>query len=86
MNTAKLRNKTSFHYNTETSLLHQNRCHLSLFSTTKKFIYKFVSSNLMQKYFWSKKVWPSKVESYLELNALTGWEQEDMISEYCQGA
>ena len=40
----------------------------------------------MQKHLWSKKVWPSKVESYLELNALTGWEQLDMISEYCQGA
>ena len=31
-----------------------------------------------------KKVQPSKVESYLELNAWTDW-QQDLISEYGQG-
>ena len=29
---------------------------------------------------------PSKVESYLEVNALTDWQQQDLISEYDQGA
>ena len=35
--------------------------------------------------FGIKKVQPSKVESYLEGNAWTDWQQEDMISEYSQG-
>ena len=29
-----------------------------------------------------KKVWPSKVELYLELNSWTDWQQHDLISEY----
>ena len=29
---------------------------------------------------------PSKVESYLEVNAYTDWRQQDLISEYGQGA
>ena len=33
-----------------------------------------------------KKVWPSKVESYLEMNVWTDWWQQDFISEYTQGA
>ena len=32
-----------------------------------------------------KKAWPSKVESYLEVNASTDWRQQDLISEYGQG-
>ena len=31
-------------------------------------------------------MWPSKVESYLELNASTHWLQQDLISECGQGA
>ena len=31
--------------------------------------------------FGVKKVWLSKVESYLEVNALTDWQQKDVISE-----
>ena len=38
----------------------------------------------MQNTFGVKKVQPSKVESYLEVNAWTGWQQEDLISEYTQ--
>ena len=34
--------------------------------------------------FGVKKVRPSKVESYLELNAWTDWWQQDLISEYDQ--
>ena len=33
-----------------------------------------------------KKVRPSKVESYLEVNACTNWWQQDLISEYSQEA
>ena len=33
-----------------------------------------------------KKVQSSKVQSYLEVNAWTDWWQQDMISEYGQGA
>ena len=33
-----------------------------------------------------KNVWPSKVESYLEVYAWTDWQQEDLISEYGHGA
>ena len=33
-----------------------------------------------------KKVQPSKVESYLEVSAWTDWQQQDLISEYGQGA
>ena len=32
--------------------------------------------------FGVKKVWPSKVESYLEVNAWADWRQQDLISEY----
>ena len=41
----------------------------------------------MQKHLWYgyKKVRPSKVESYLEVNAWTDWWQQDMISKYGQG-
>ena len=39
----------------------------------------------MQKHLWCKKVQPSKVESYLEVNAWTDWRQQDLISEYGQG-
>ena len=39
----------------------------------------------MQKHFAVKKVRPSKVESYLEVNVWTGWRQQDLISEYGQG-
>ena len=35
--------------------------------------------------FGVKKVYPSKAESYLELNAWTEWQQQDLISEYGQG-
>ena len=31
------------------------------------------------------KVWPSKIESYLEVNAWTDWQQEDLMSQYSQG-
>ena len=41
-------------------------------------------NNLMQKHLWCKKVWPSKIESYLEVNTLTDWRQQDLISEYGQ--
>ena len=41
---------------------------------------------LMQKHLQCKKVQLSKVESYLEVNARTDWRQEDLISEYGQGA
>ena len=41
---------------------------------------------LMQKHLRCKKVRPSKVESYLEVNALRDWRQQDLISEYGQGA
>ena len=34
--------------------------------------------------FGVKKVQPSKVESYLEENTQTDWQQEDLISEYSQ--
>ena len=33
-----------------------------------------------------KKVWPSKVESYLEINVWTDYQQLDLISEYGQEA
>ena len=33
-----------------------------------------------------RKVQPSKVESYLDVNALRGWQQQDLILEYSQGA
>ena len=39
----------------------------------------------MQKTFGIKKVWPSKVELYLEVNAWTYWWQQDLISEYAYG-
>ena len=32
-----------------------------------------------------KKAWPSKVESYLEVNASADWQQQDLISECSQG-
>ena len=32
-----------------------------------------------------KKVWLSKVESYLEVNARIDWRQQDLITEYDQG-
>ena len=35
--------------------------------------------------FGVKKAWPSKVESYLEVNAQTDWGQEDLISESGKG-
>ena len=35
---------------------------------------------------WCKKVQPSKVESYLEVNAQTDWQQEHLVSEYSAGA
>ena len=35
--------------------------------------------------FGVKKMQPSKVESYLEMNARTDWSQQDLISEYDQG-
>ena len=35
--------------------------------------------------FGVKKVWPSKVESYMEVNAWTDWWQQDNILEYGQG-
>ena len=40
----------------------------------------------MQKHLQYKKVQPSKVESYLEVNVWTDWWQQDLISEYGQGA
>ena len=36
--------------------------------------------------FGVKKVQPSKVESYLEVNVWTDWQQQDLISEFSQGA
>ena len=39
----------------------------------------------MQNIFGATKSEPSKVESYLEVNAWTDWWQEDLISEYTQG-
>ena len=39
----------------------------------------------MQKHLQCKKLWPSKVESYLEVNTWTDWQQQDMISKYVQG-
>ena len=36
--------------------------------------------------FGVKKVQPSKFESYLEVNAWTDWQQQDLISEYGQKA
>ena len=36
---------------------------------------------LMQNAFGVKKVWPSKVESYLAVNAWTDQQQQDLISE-----
>ena len=41
---------------------------------------------LMQKHFWCKKVLPSKVESYLEVNTWADCRQEDLISECSQGS
>ena len=38
----------------------------------------------MQKHLWCKKVWASKVKSYLELNTCTDWQQQDLITEYGQ--
>ena len=40
----------------------------------------------MQKHLQCKKVRPSKVESYLEVNASRDWRQQDLILEYGQGA
>ena len=40
----------------------------------------------MQKHLLCKKVWPSKVESYLKVNVQTDCKQQDLISEYGQGA
>ena len=31
-----------------------------------------------------KKMWPSKLESYLEMNALADWQQQNLISKYSQ--
>ena len=39
----------------------------------------------MQKHLQCKKAWPSKLESYLEVNAWTNKWQQDLISEYDQG-
>ena len=39
----------------------------------------------MQNTFAVEKVWPSKVESYLEVNAWADLQQQDLISEYGQG-
>ena len=39
----------------------------------------------MQKHLRRKKVRPSKVESYLELNIQADWRQQDLISECGQG-
>ena len=36
--------------------------------------------------FGVKKVRPSKVESYLEVNTRAEWQQQNVISEYTQGA
>ena len=40
---------------------------------------------LMQNTFGVNKAWPSKVESYLEVNTRTDWWQQDLTSEYDQG-
>ena len=40
----------------------------------------------MQKYLQCKNVQPSKVESYMEVNARTDQQQQDLIPEYGQGA
>ena len=37
------------------------------------------------KHLQCKKVWPSKIDSYLEVNAWTDWRHQDLISEYSQG-
>ena len=36
--------------------------------------------------FGVKKAQSSKVESYLEVNAWTDWQQQDLVTEYGQGA
>ena len=40
---------------------------------------------LCKNTFGAKKVQPSKVESYLEVDAWTDWRQQYLISEYSQG-
>ena len=40
---------------------------------------------LMQKHLRCRKVQPSKVESYLEVNTWADWRQQDLISECSQG-
>ena len=39
----------------------------------------------MQKTFGVKKVWPSKAESYMEMNVCTDFWEQDLILEYGQG-
>ena len=43
------------------------------------------NKELMQKHLWCEKVEPSKVESYLAVNAWTDLQYQDLISEYGQG-
>ena len=40
---------------------------------------------LMQKHIQCKKVWPGKVDSYLEVKAWTDCQQQDIISQYGWG-
>ena len=45
----------------------------------------YVYNILCKNTFGVKKVHPSKVELYLEMNTHTEWCQQDLISEYGQG-
>ena len=44
-------------------------------------VYHFVENNLMKNHLRYKKTRPSKVELYLEVNAWTDWQQQDLISQ-----
>ena len=47
---------------------------------------RYKSDDILCKNTFSVKwVWPSKVKSYLEVNAWIDWWQQDLISEYGQG-
>ena len=51
---------------------------------THLYLILYAQYYLIQKHRWCKKVQPSKVESYLEMNTQTNWQQQDLILVYSQ--
>ena len=52
-----------------------------VFICTSQFTVNYSCKNT----FGVKQAWPSKVESYLEVNTLVNWRQQDLISDCGQG-